>query len=193
MICITCHDTLATLVIRPCNRFPVAGEFVCYRVVVHNLANTVYVGTAAKLVPFIIGQAVSVVILADHDDSGFRAAGISQTGTDKRIAHDVQVILTGNIYDRVIKSECHVTPETAKANHPLILNKLHTFLRHCIGIITFLPLGHCVDKLPRSRYILVHFIYIRRVLTLRTGSRYHNEGQHCKSQQIVSKSLHSTT
>ena len=160
MICIAYHNTLTSLIVSPCDRFLLACVFVGNPVVVHHLADTVYVGTAAKLVPFIIGKTVSVGILTDHDNSRLRTACICQAGTCKCITHNIQVILACNVNYWVIKAKSYIATKATKANHTLIGKQFGTLCCHSPCIVTIFPLGHGVDKLSWGRHIFINLVQV---------------------------------
>ena len=114
--------------------------------------------TAGELVPGVVGDAVAVGVVADHDDSGLGGAAVVAAGGGEGVAVDLEVILSRLVGHGVVEAEDDIAAVGAQAYHGaaglpgqvLLALGVHAGLR-----VAVLVLGNGVGELSGGRHEVV--------------------------------------
>ena len=118
---------------------------------------------AGQFVPWVIGDAVAIGVVAHHHYArlGAAAAVFGVGGFIEAVAPDAEVV-AGKVDHGVVKGKGHVTAVGAERNHHIVgaADALAGLACHVLGCIALIVARHLVDKLSRGGAILGHGGYV---------------------------------
>ena len=141
---------------------------ICYAVIVQGRGFAVV--ASGKFIPWVVGQAVAVHVVAHAHNARFGAASffVGLSEFVKAVAPYTQIHLAGYVHHGMVESECNIAAISAQAYHHVVgtVYALCAFLEYVGVAIALFVSRHLVDELARGRPVLHHFAYVRAVLHL---------------------------